>query len=281
MLDASLRGRMKHQGSSPRVLVGDRVTLTGHGDGEATIDAVLERRSVLKRRIPGRSRGIREIVANVDQVVIVGASRDPVWDPLLMDRFIAVAEANGLPAVIVVNKADLVPQASTVGEPYTDAGYAVLLTSAETGTGIDAFRAHLGGKTSVLTGPTGVGKSSLLNAVQPGLALRTREVSRRSREGRHTTVSAEMHPLDAGGFVVDTPGLRDVGLWALSRRDVADAFPEISGLAGQCRFDNCRHLEEPDCAVRAAVEAGVIGSSRYNSYRTMLREAEQAARFWE
>lgn len=281
ILEASLRGRMKRGGSSPKVLVGDRVLLAEHPNGGPTIESVLDRRSVLRRRTPGQRKGVREVVANIDQVIVVGAARDPDWDPLLMDRFVAVAGASRLPAVIVVNKCDLDPDAARLGDPYVVAGYGVLVTSAIRQGGLDALREHLAGRTSVFTGPTGVGKSSLLNAVQPGLALRTGDVSERSRAGRHTTVSSEMHPLDDGGFVVDTPGLRDIGIWGLSPRDVADAFPEISALAERCRFDNCRHISEPGCAVRASGESGDLSSSRYNSYRLFLEEAARTARFWE
>lgn len=272
---------MKQDDGGPRVLVGDRVEVVEHEDGSATIERVGARRSLLRRRSPGKARGTREIAANVDQVVVVGAAREPRWDPYLIDRFTAVAEANGLDAVIVVNKSDLDPQAAALGAPYRAAGYDVLVTSARGGAGLDALRRRLSGRVSLFTGPTGVGKSSLLNALQPGLALRTGEVSRRSGTGRHTTVSAEMHPLGPDGYVVDTPGLRDVGLWGLSPQEVVAAFPEIAGHAADCRFDDCRHREEPDCAVRAAVRSGLMSSSRYDSYTMLMTEAERAARFWE
>jgi ribosome biogenesis GTPase len=221
------------------------------------------------------------VAANVDQVVVVGAVRMPDWDPYLIDRFIAVAEANHLPVSVVVNKADLDPEAGRCGAPYRAAGYGVLMTSAKTGQGIDDLRATLQHHVSLFTGPTGVGKSSLLNCLVPGLRLRTGEVSPRTHGGRHTTVAAEMHPCTDGGFVVDTPGLRDIGLWGLRPLDVAEAFPDIQDLAGGCRFDNCRHREEPRCAVREAAGAGTLAASRYESYRKMLDEAEAAARPWE
>jgi len=279
IVEATLRGRMK-QASELQVLVGDRVWVALHGPEGATIERVDERRSLLRRRSPGKIRGARPVAANVDQVVVVGSAREPDWDPYLIDRFTGVAEANHLPAVVVVNKADLETSAHRHGDAYRAAGYAVLVTSAKTGLGLEDLRRHLAGRASLFAGPTGVGKSSLLNALLPGLTLRTREVSRRSRAGRHTTVSAEMHPLGDEGFVVDTPGLRDVGLWGLAPSEVSDAFPEFAPMRGACRFDNCRHRDEPGCAVAGAVERGALARTRYESYLRLLEEAEAAARPW-
>lgn len=276
--EAALRGRMKHA-RGETVLVGDRVQLALQPDGGATIERIHPRRSLLQRRSPGRSHGVRPVAANVEQVVVVGAARSPDWDPGLVDRFTAVAQANRLPVIVVVNKTDLDPEAERLGEPYRRAGYPVLLTSVPLGTGLTGLRQRLVGHASLFTGPTGVGKSSLLNAVVPGLRLRTGEVSRRAGTGRHTTVAAEMHPLEGGGFVVDTPGLRDIGLWGLDPLEVTAAFPEFAGLPG-CRFDNCRHRGEPGCEVTAAVERGGLVRSRYESYRRLLDEAELASRPW-
>lgn len=279
LLAASLRGRMK-QAQEERVLVGDRVTLEMHQDGSVTIEGIERRESLLRRRTPGKRRGVRAVVANVDQVIVVGAAREPDWDPYLMDRFLAVAEANQLQAVLVLNKRDLVTDCESLIRPYRAGGYEVVETSARSGLGLDGLRRHLRARTSVFTGPTGVGKSSLLNALQPGLTLRTAEVSAKSGAGRHTTVTAEMHPLDPDGFVVDTPGLRDIGLWGLALADVVNAFPEIASAGSACRFDNCRHLGEPGCAVEPAVAREEVAASRLTSYRQLLREALEAARPW-
>jgi ribosome biogenesis GTPase len=279
VLTASLRGRVKH-GADDSILVGDRVKLDVHGDGSVTIEGVEQRKSVLQRRSPGKRRGVRAVAANVDQVVVVGSVREPLWDPYLMDRFVAVSEANHLPVVLVINKRDLAAEFGELAAPYEAAGYDVVATSVRTGQELESLRRRLEGRASVLTGPTGVGKSSLLNALQPGLKLKTQAVSRRSGAGRHTTVTAEMHAFEPEGFVIDTPGLRDIGLWGLEPQDVVQAFPEVAALAPSCRFDNCRHMGEPDCAVDAALQRGALAGSRLGSYRQLLRESLEAARPW-
>jgi ribosome biogenesis GTPase len=279
IVEASLRGRMKQIGEA-HVLVGDRVAVALHDAEAATIERVHQRDTVLRRRSPGRARRARPVAANVDQVVVVGSTRMPDWNPYLIDRFTAVAEANHMPAVVVVNKVDLEDSAEAHGDAYRRAGYAVLTTSAKTGVGLTELRQRLSEHVSLFTGPTGVGKSSLLNALMPGLTLRTREVSGRSHGGRHTTVSAEMHALADGGFVVDTPGLHDVGLWGLDPAEVGEAFPEFAPHRAACRFDNCRHRREPGCAVRGALERGVVARTRYESYLRLLEEAEAASRPW-
>jgi ribosome biogenesis GTPase len=278
LFEASLRGRLK-QGPH-RVLVGDTVIIVEHDDGSLTIERIEPRSGVLIRRSPGKQRGVRAVAANLDQVLVVGAAADPIWDQRLIDRFVVVAEANGLSTIVVVNKADLVESTEHLVAPYQAAGYCTLVTSVSEKTGLDEFATRLRGHVSLLTGPTGVGKSSLLNAIQPGLSLRTRPVSERTRGGRHTTVAAEMFPLDSGGFVVDTPGLRDVGLWRIEPSEVSNAFPEMRALRGTCRFDDCRHLEEPGCSVVEAAKNGTLDSTRLDSYRVLLQEAIDATPSW-
>ncbi|HWP37785.1 MAG TPA: ribosome small subunit-dependent GTPase A [Gemmatimonadales bacterium] len=274
---ASLRGRLKR--GPDGVVVGDRVTLAVHRDGSTTIERIHERQTVLKRRQPGGRRGTRVIAANIEQVIVMCAADQPAWDPQLTDRFLAVAEANGLPATLVINKCDLCADPEPLVAPYRKAGYQVHPISVARGLGLDRMRALLEGHVSLLTGPTGVGKSSLLNALEPGLRLRTREAGRRG--GRHTTVAAEMHRFGTSGMVVDTPGLSDIALWGLDPLEVARAFPEFSQFATGCRFDNCRHTTEPGCAVRLAAERNDISPTRLASYRQMLEEALAAARHWE
>lgn len=276
---ATLRGRLKlEQRTGDRVVAGDRVQVARHADGSATIEAVEERRSELARRAPGKgARRAKVIVANVDRVVIVVAAAQPEPRLRMLDRFLVLAEANDLPATIVVNKVDLVgpDEARRRFAIYEAAGYPVIYTSTVDGTGIDVLRERLCGETSVLTGPSGVGKSSLLNAVEPGLGLRTAEISAAVGKGRHTTVTAELIPLRCGGYVADTPGLRELGLWGVDREKLDAYFPEFRPYLGECRFGHgCSHIHEPGCAVREAVEAGEIPAERYESYRTLRLEEE-------
>ena len=275
---AILRGRMKRD--TPRVVVGDRVELdTEVESGLLAISAVAERTSLLARRVP-EGRGTRPVAANVDQVLVVTATRDPEPVPQLVDRLLVVAEANQLPAVVILNKVDLHP-APALRERFERAGYQVLGTSVKTGVGMDALRARLAGRESVVTGPSGVGKSSLLNALEPGLQLRTGEISARVRRGTHTTVSAVMVPLQNGGFLVDTPGFSEVGLWGLDPRDLAECFPEFRPHVADCRYADCSHVHEPGCAVLAALAAGTIDGSRVESYRTLLTELQDQPADWE
>ena len=275
---AVLRGKAKR--GRPRVVVGDVVRLEPEPGGElfGVVD-VEPRRSLLSRRVP-EGRGARPVAANVDHVFVVTATADPSPLPQLIDRLLVVAEANSIPAAVVVNKIDLDPGVA-LGERFRAAGYSVFPTSAMTGEGVAALRAALASGTSVVTGPSGAGKSSLLNAIQPGLGLRTREISAKGRRGRHTTVSAVMVPLAGGGFLMDTPGFSEVGLWGIEARDLAECFPEMRPLLGPCRYADCRHMIEPGCAVRTAVAEGRILADRYESYRALLAEIENEPEDWE
>lgn len=275
---AVLRGKAKR--AQPRVVVGDLVRLEPEPGGEVFgIVGVEPRRSLLERRVPD-SRGARPVAANLDHVFVVTATVSPDPIPQLIDRLLVVAEANSLPGTVVLNKVDLDPGPS-LERRFRSAGYEVFRTSAKSGEGIAALRAALAGATSLVTGPSGSGKSSLLNAIQPGLRLRTGELSARVRRGRHTTVSAVMVPLDGGGYLMDTPGFSDVGLWGIEPRELADCFPELRPLLGECRYGDCRHVSEPGCAIRAAVDAGRVAPDRYESYRVLLDEVEREPEDWE
>ena len=278
---AALRGSVKHAGNV-KLAVGDEVRLRKDTRGSGwAIDEVLERRSALSRRNPGRAHGERIIAANVDQVIVVFALRQPEPHVAMLDRFLVIAEANALAAHIVVNKLDLASpkEARSLFGMYETIGYPLHLTSRRTGQGLEELRAQLRGRTSVLTGPSGVGKSSLLNALYPGLALRVGEISASVNKGRHTTVGAFLHPLPDGGFVVDTPGLREIGLWGVPSRGLDGCFPEMRALKEKCRFADCSHRAEPECAIREALDSGSVSRSRYDSYLKLLSEAVESERF--
>jgi ribosome biogenesis GTPase / thiamine phosphate phosphatase len=281
--EASLRGRLKlEQRTGDRVVAGDVVDVLTHPDGTITIEAVAERRSELARTAPGgHGRKAKVICANMDRVIIVFAAAHPEPNRRMLDRFLVIAEANELEPVIVLNKADLVDDvfAATFLDPYRAIGYDTLLTSVVAGIGVDELRRCLVGNRSVITGPSGVGKSSLLNAVQPDLGLRVGAVSKAVHKGQHTTVTAQLIPLDGGGYVADTPGLRELGLWGIDTELLPHCFPEFSKLAGECRFSACTHIHEPHCGVRGAVEKGTVDAGRYQSYRAMAEEAQEAPRW--
>jgi ribosome biogenesis GTPase len=213
------------------------------------------------------------MVANPDLVVVVFACDRPRPNPRLVDRFLVVAEYNEVPVLLVANKVDLVgaAEAHRLFGGYQRIGYEVIFAAAKERTGVDELRDRLSGRLSIVTGPSGVGKSTLLNAIHPGLQLATGEVSQvLSGKGKHTTTHAELHPLDGGGYVADTPGIRELGLWQIPPSELAWCFPEFREHLGQCAFNDCSHLHEPRCGLRAAVEAGAVGADRYDSYRRML-----------
>lgn len=280
--ECALRGRLKQGGL--KLAVGDEVELdrAEPGDGLA-IDKILPRRSKLARRVPGGGHGERIVVANVDQVVVVFALVKPTPHPRMLDRFLVIAEANELTARVVVNKVDLASEAEA--EPlfadYVRAGYPVHLTSTKDGgRGLDALHDALQGRTSVLTGPSGVGKSSLMNALYPGLQLRVGEISESVNKGRHTTVGAWLYPLPDGGFVADTPGLREIGMWGLDPAHLDACFPEFRALTPSCRFADCTHTVEPECAVLDAMKSGDVSVTRHESYVKLRDELLEAARQW-
>ncbi len=275
---AVLRGKAKEDG--PKVVVGDVVSLeAGRRGGLHGITGVEPRRSLLARRVP-EGRGLRPVVANVDQVVVVTATIDPAPVVQLLDRLLAIAEVNHLPAAVAINKIDLAP-GGPLAERFQSAGYPVYPTSAKTGTGLRELRTGLEGKASVVTGPSGAGKSSLLNALEPGLKLRVQEISAKIKRGRQTTVSAVMLPLAGGGYVIDTPGFSEVGLWGVEPVELGQCFPEIRLRKAQCRFRDCRHRDEPNCAVLEAVTSGSMREDRYASYLALLGEVEAAPKPWE
>ena len=299
-VEAGIRGRLKKSDAGLRddgsrrrdtvqsaanklkLAVGDEVTIEADDGGAFSISGIAPRRSQLARREPGGGHGERIVAANVDQVVIVFAAAKPDPHPRMLDRFLVIAEANGLAARVVVNKVDLTGEAEARRRfaDYEAAGYPLHCTSVTTGAGLAELAEAIAGRTSALSGPSGVGKSSLLNAMYPGLDLRVGEISESVNKGRHTTVGALLHPLPGDAFVVDTPGLREVGMWALDAAHLDECFPELRGRAADCRFGDCTHRQEPDCAVIGAVTAGAVSAARFDSYLKLRAELEDEQRKW-
>lgn len=256
------------------VAVGDQVLISTNGHERGTLEEVLPRRSVLARPDVYYSHLQQILVANVDQLLIVASWREPALWPELLDRYLISAARTNLLPVICVNKVDLAEHPAdprNALRPYAAIGYRVLFTSAQTGLGLEELKLVLAGKTTALGGLSGVGKSSLLAAIQPDLHLRTADVSDRRHEGRHTTTQASLHPLTGGGFVVDTPGIREFGLSGLARAGLQRFYPEIAALAAECRFANCSHTGEAGCAVRSAVNQRRVSAMRYDSYQKIYR----------
>jgi ribosome biogenesis GTPase len=262
LVRCSLRGRLKKERAAvgKLVAVGDVVDLAEAGSGEAAIEKVRPRRSKLSRPDPHNPNKELVIVANVDAMVIVVAAANPPPDLLAVDKCTVMASAGGAASAVCVNKTDL--ESPPWMTAYAKAGIPVFRTSALRGDGLDELRAFLAGKTSVFVGPSGVGKSTLLNVLKPGLALKTREVSGKTGEGRHTTSWAEVVEVD-GARVIDTPGLEFFGLWGVTPDTLRGHFPEFP--TSGCKFRDCAHTSEPRCAVRDAVGREVV-ASRYENY---------------
>ena len=271
-----LRGSLSAQdtGFTNVVAAGDRVIVSEDGGDRGVVEVVLTRQSALARPDPFYGHLQQVIVANADQLLVVASWRDPALWFELLDRYLIAAERNGLRPIVCINKIDLagdVADCRAALRPYLDLGYRVLFTSALSGEGVDGLCAVLRGKTTVLAGMSGVGKSSLLMAVQPSLELYTKEVGDHSREGRHATAQVSMQKLAGGGFVVDTPGIREFGLSGLRQGELARFYPEMAALEGQCRFGDCSHTHEPGCAIKAAVHQGRVSKTRYHSYTGIRR----------
>jgi ribosome biogenesis GTPase len=275
------RGRLRHGArETTAVAVGDEVRVQRNQDGTGLIVERLPRRSVLSRINVGRPGVEQVIAANVDQLVVVVSTEDPPLRERLIDRYLVAAHKGGLAPLLCVNKIDLADPEAIYGRIrlYEGLGYPIVVTSVTLPHGIGDLRAALAGRTSVFSGPSGGGKSSLLNALEPGLGLRVGEVSSRTHKGGHTTTSARLYRLADGAYVVDTPGLRELNIWDLLPEEVDRYFVEFQGRAAHCRFRSCRHLHEPGCAIRMAVEAGEIAASRYESYQRLVETTGDSTR---
>ena len=280
---SQIPGRLKKEWQdSALVATGDRVTISINADGTGTIESVAERERVLSRARPSPEK--RNIltdqeqiwVANPDQVIFVFSIRQPSPTLRKLDRFLVVAEMNEIPAVICINKIDLVKpgEAEQTFRIYEKINYPVLYVSAKRGDGVDQLQECLHDKISVFVGSSGVGKTSLLNAVQSGLGRRVKEVSKATEKGMHTTRHVELVPLDEGGYIADTPGIRGLALFDLEQWEIDGYFREIAPLVAECQFSDCSHRHEPNCAVRAAVADGRVSPERYQSYLRLREEHE-------
>lgn len=263
------RGILRKDGSTP--LTGDMVEIT-----------VEKGRGMVEKILPRRNSFIRPAVANLDAMVVFAANVNPITEPYLIDRVAAIAGDQGVPVYLCVNKCDLDPAEELV-RIYEHAGFPVLRTSAETAEGVEELRSFLKGKLVAFTGNSGVGKSSILNRLCPGLALATGEVSEKLGRGRHTTRHVELYDLGDGTYIADTPGFSSFDtdqMEVILKENLQYAFPDFGRYLGKCRFDDCTHRKEPDCAVRAALEQGDIEKTRYDSYLRLYEKAEQV-KLWE
>jgi ribosome biogenesis GTPase / thiamine phosphate phosphatase len=251
------------------VAIGDHVLFTSIAEGVGIITEVLPRKNKLARRAAGKKLLEQVMVANVDQVVAVFSAAYPAPKWNLLDRYLVTAEASNLPAIICITKLDLVdyPQISSDLSIYQKLGYQIVLTSSKTGEGLNTIRNILKDRISVMIGKSGVGKTSLLNAIQIDLGLRVNSVGRESGKGKHTTTSLEMFDLDFGGQIVDTPGMREFSLWDIEDEDLPQLFPEMRPYIGKCKYGfSCQHVSENGCAIRGALSSGLIDTRRYDSY---------------
>jgi ribosome biogenesis GTPase len=267
--------RFHEQDTVDPLAVGDRVRVRPSGE-DLVVEEVLARRNSLSRPASGRANRRQVIAANLDLVVIVMSVADPPWKPATVDRYLVLASRAGIPGLLCLSKIDLAPEAAThpALEVYRGLGIPALVASTIGEPGVGALAAALTGKVGVLLGPSGTGKSSLLNALAPGLDLPVGEVSGRTGKGQHTTSWVEMLDLPGGGHVVDSPGLRVLDLTGVEPGELEVHFPEIRARAGACRFPDCRHVAEPDCAVKLAVENGELAPFRYDSYQRIRKSLE-------
>jgi ribosome biogenesis GTPase / thiamine phosphate phosphatase len=262
-----LRGKLKRgRAMGDIAALGDRVHITLLEDGSGALEEVEERKQALVRLDP-RPQGVYQqvLLANADQAVFVFACANPSPRLKMLDRFLVIAEKQKIPVVIVANKTDLVDDPKKNFDLYEQIGYRVIYTSTKNETGLEELRAQLTNQISALAGPSGVGKSSLLNALQPGLGLAVNEISKVMDKGRHTTVIRQMFPFE-GGYVADTPGWKSLALWDTEPEELDAYFPELRDLVPHCQFSDCTHQHEPGCAVLAALKDGTIHPERYDSY---------------
>ncbi len=283
-----IKGKFRIKGikSTNPVAVGDEVRFNLVTDGDETIGQIheiLDRRNYLVRKSVKLSKQLHIIAANVDLVFLMVTLENPKTYPEFIDRFLATAEAYDVPCVLLFNKEDtlephLRDETSKMAELYSDIGYTCLMISAKTGSNVEAVLDLMKGRTCMFAGHSGVGKSTLINRIAPELGLRTASISEQHKQGQHTTTFAEMFDLPSGARIIDTPGIKGFGLVNMEKEEIGDYFPELFALKGDCRFNNCLHLDEPGCAVKQALEEGGIALSRYRSYVQMVTGEEDTYR---
>ena len=292
-VEAKVKGNFRLKGirSTNPVAIGDRVEFIPQPDGTALISAIDDRKNYIIRKATNLSKQSHIIAANLDQCFLIVTIKQPETSTTFIDRFLASAEAYRVPVTLIFNKIDLLRSfsdddtgnGSELGKEYLEGivslyeyiGYKCFCVSAETGEGIDALRDELKGKITLLSGNSGVGKSTLINSLFPGLNLRTSEISDAYNTGKHTTTFSEMFPIGEDGYIIDTPGIKGFGTFDMEREEIGHYFKEIFRISENCRFNDCTHTHEPGCAVRAAVENHEISESRYSSYLSMLEDKDE------
>lgn len=283
-IEARIRGKLRTKGlrTTNPVAVGDIVSLEKNEDN-FVITEIEERRNYIIRKSTNLSKEAHIIASNVDQALLIATINHPVTSAVFIDRILATTEAYNIPAILVFNKSDLYDNTdreklTELVKIYSEIGYRCLQVSAVTGQNITELRELLKDKVTVLSGMSGVGKSTLINCIEPQLQLKTASISDSHDTGKHTTTFAEMFPLSEGGYIVDTPGVRSFGIIDMEKKEISHFFPEIFRLSEHCRFYNCTHIHEPGCAVIEAVQNGKISESRYWSYLSMMEESKEKYR---
>jgi ribosome biogenesis GTPase / thiamine phosphate phosphatase len=280
VVECRLKGNFRIKGirSTNPLAVGDRVTYTfNESDKVGLINSIDDRQNYIIRKATRLSKQSHIIAANIDQAVVMVTLASPRTSTGFIDRFLVTAEAYHIPAALVFNKMDLISgnQAVTLNnltQLYESLGYRCYRTSALQKSGIEEVRALLKGKVSLISGHSGVGKTALINAVEPGLLRKVGVISDYHQKGKHTTTFAEMLPLSEGGFIIDTPGIKEFGLVNFDKQEIAERFPEMRNLMHQCQFNNCTHVHEPGCAVKTALAKGLINNTRYNNYISIIND---------
>lgn len=283
-----LRGQFRIKGikNTNPVVVGDHVTFLIEQDGNGYITDIEQRKNYIDRKSTKLSKISHLIAANIDMAFLVVTLKNPQTSLGFIDRFLLTAEGFRIPVCLIFNKMDLyaadeLARVDEIENIYRSVGYATLRTSTVTGEGIKEMYALMSGKVSLFSGHSGVGKSALVNCIDPSLQVKIGEISDYHKKGKHTTTFAQMYPLQNGGYIIDTPGLKEFGLIQYSKEEIRDYFPEIRQYNNSCRFDNCMHVHEPDCAVIKAVEAGKIPASRYANYLALLQDKDIQIEDWK